>query len=252
VARALADPMSAPAGALRSHDFPATARMPTTRSSDWPIRLPTALIRGGMPIVGAVHYGWSVQSVGFYFWVELVMIGLFLALVVLRDAWATGSRMPFALLAAIVLVGFQLPAIFAGAMLTLGLQGPAAKLAFLGTLLRDETLRSAALVQVAMTLASALAWNHRRGDAEATLGLQWETLAGRIVSTLALVGLALAAVFVWNVAGDAGDVLAERRYALAAAFAAGITWAVGDLFPRELDRITEWCLQPGKRRHDAP
>src|SRR5205085_8269484 len=135
---------------------------PTSR--DLPIRVPVALIRAGMPIAGVMRYGWTAEFVAFYFWLELVMVGLFFATVSMRECF--GQRQ-FAVKALLFLVGYQVPAIIAGVLLTSGIRHASDKLAYLVSLLANPTLRTAALVQAALTLAAAFSWNYRNADAEA-------------------------------------------------------------------------------------
>ncbi|HET7843512.1 MAG TPA: hypothetical protein VFL14_05135, partial [Xanthomonadales bacterium] len=101
---------------------------------------------------------------------------------------------------------------------------------------------------------AAVAWNFRAADAEAKLDRQWQEMAYRLVATLALAGIAVAAVAVWNTASEASDWVAGRRYAFATACSIGITWAASDLAPRQLVRVVDLLAGPDRAqaRYDEP
>ena len=222
--------------------------------NDWPIRLPLALIRGAVPIVGVMHYYWPAHYVGFYFWIELVMLGLFFSVVTLREWWR--DRVPqFALKVPIVLVVWQVPAIITGVCLTLDLKGVPARFAYLLELLHDPSLRASALIQAGVTVASGFAWNYQHRDSEAKLDLMGRTSGSRLATTLAAGGIGLAAVAVYCAANDVGDFRTGRLYALVSAWVVGITWAASDAFPQQFNRFTDWWVQsrkPRKDRYDTP
>lgn len=219
-----------------------------TRQGDLMVRSVIAAVRAGVPIVGVVRYGWSAEAVAFWFWFELVMVGLFFAVVTLRE-WH-GNTPQFALKVPVVLVGYQLPAILAGLCMTAGIRGVGDKLAYVATLFADPAVRTTALVQVGIATAGAVAWNFRAADAEATLDRQWHQMAYRVVAALALGGIALAGVAVWNAVDPPGDWLAGRRYALATSWVVGITWAASELVPRQLARFVDWLV--GSNRASTP
>ncbi|HET7843628.1 MAG TPA: hypothetical protein VFL14_05730, partial [Xanthomonadales bacterium] len=111
------------------------------RHHDFLVRLLLAAVRCGLPIAGVVYYGWTAEYVAFWFWLELVMVGLFFAVVTLRE-WHVGETPQLALKVPIVLVGYQVPAILAGVFMTAGIRGAPAKLSYLASLLADPSLRT--------------------------------------------------------------------------------------------------------------